>query len=227
MATYTATKSNTVRFKPGIMPEVNNGLVDTLRLASIMVDPRCVELFGRMANPRQDRLALDFPELRIQAVKQKLLELLSTDFFNNTAYSPMSQPNVSQWCEGVFFDVSVPREQRNWMWLAQKLQFIKSGMSTLLSNFNKSGDLANDMDDSERDRLFFENFCNRQAMWFWIYLAWDHGRNLPAWNTSLLPDEQRLELGVDSNSVVSASASQQDDVPNSLLIFCSFSFLLP
>jgi hypothetical protein len=86
------------------------------------------------------------------------------------------------------------------MWVAQKLQFIKTGMTTLLSNFKKSGDLANDMDDMERDRLFFENFCNRQALWFWIYMAWERGRNVPAWNTALLPDEHRLDLGADSGS---------------------------
>jgi hypothetical protein len=175
-------------------------MVDTLRLASIMVDPRCVELFGRMANPSQDRLALDFPELRIQAVKQQLLELLTVHYVNNHSFSPASQPNISQWCDGTAIDVRRPHESRSWMWVAQKLQFIKTGMTTLLANFNKSGDLANDLDDMERDRLFFENFCNRQAMWFWIYLAWDRGRNVPAWNTALLPDEQRLDLGADSGS---------------------------
>jgi hypothetical protein len=191
---------NAVRFKSGVIPEVNGAMVDTLRLASIMVDPRCVELFGRMANPSQDRLALDFPELRIQAVKQQLLELLTSHYVNNGDFSPLAQPNISQWCDGATIDVTRPHESRTWMWVAQKLQFIKTGMTTLLSNFKKSGDLANDMDDMERDRLFFENFCNRQALWFWIYMAWERGRNVPAWNTALLPDEHRLDLGADSGS---------------------------
>ena len=141
MVAYTSSKTNTVRFKAGIITDSNPALVDTLRLASIMVDPRCVQLFGRMANPTQDRLALDFPELRIQAVKQQLLEILAKDFFNNVNFSPSSQPDIQCWSDGADFDVSVPQEQRSWMWLTQKMQYIKQGMTTLLANFSKSGSI--------------------------------------------------------------------------------------
>jgi hypothetical protein len=139
MSAYTSSKTNTVRFKAGVITDTNPGLVDTLRLASIMVDPRCVHLFGRMANPSQDRLAIDFPELRIQAVKQQLLEMLAKDFFNNVNFSPSSQPDIRSWSDGADFDISVPQEQRSWIWISQKLQYIKQGMTTLLSNFSKSG----------------------------------------------------------------------------------------
>jgi hypothetical protein len=30
-------------------------------------------------------------------------------------------------------------------------------------------------------------------------MCWDHGRNVPSWNTSLLPDDQRLDVGIDVN----------------------------
>ena len=30
------------------------------------------------------------------------------------------------------------------------------------------------------------------------WLAWDHGRCVPAWNSSLLPEDQRLDLGAES-----------------------------
>jgi hypothetical protein len=222
MVAYTSSKTNTVRFKAGIITDSNPALVDTLRLAAIMVDPRCVQLFGRMANPTQDRLALDFPELRIQAVKQQLLEILAKDFFNNVNFSPSSQPDIQCWSDGADFDVSVPQEQRSWMWLTQKLQYIKQGMTTLLANFSKSGsiythamyaashaashhvprsesgDLENGMDDSERDMQFWEKFCNRQAEWFWIYMCWERGRKVPSWSTALLPDEWRLDVGVEN-----------------------------
>ena len=80
--------------------------------------------------------------------------------------------------------------------VSHKIAEIRTHMAVLLTNFGRSGDLANSLDHHDRDRQFFENFAKGQPMWFWIYLAWDHGRNVPAWNTSLLPDDESLELGV-------------------------------
>ena len=80
--------------------------------------------------------------------------------------------------------------------VAQKMAEIKQAMSTLLCNFNKSGDLANDLDDHSRDLLFFQNFAKSDPMWFWIYMAWNHGRNLPAWNVALLPESESFDFGV-------------------------------
>ncbi len=172
---YTQNKANVVKWKPGIVPEENPNLLDQLRLASIMIDPRfdsfflfiyyfmcsshvcrCMELFGRMANPSQDKIALEFPELRIQAVKQQLLQLLTDSFFNDFNFSPLHQPDVSAWYPGSNYDVSRPFERRTWIWIAQKLQFIKTGMTTLLSNFSASGNLSNDADDHTRDLKFFQ-----------------------------------------------------------------------
>ena len=31
-------------------------------------------------------------------------------------------------------------------------------------------------------------------------MCWDHGRNVPSWNTSLLPDDQRLDVGSDDRA---------------------------
>ena len=115
-----------------------------------------MDLFGRMANPSQDKIALEFPELRIQAVKQQLLQLLTDSFFNDFTFSPLHQPDVSAWYPGSNYDVSRPFERRTWIWIAQKLQFIKTGMTTLLSNFSASGNLANDADDHTRDLKFFQ-----------------------------------------------------------------------
>jgi hypothetical protein len=117
---------------------VNAGTQDTLRLAAIMIDPRCVELFGRMANPAQDRLALQFPELRANAIKQQLLQLLTTDFFNNPAFCPTHHADISNWCDAEY-DVSAPCETRSWIWVGEKIRYIKTGMTTLLANFTKSG----------------------------------------------------------------------------------------
>lgn len=154
-----------------------------------------------MANPQQDRIALEFPELRIQAVKQQLLELLTNQCFNDHNFNPQHQPDIAHWFPGSNYDVSRPHERRTWIWIAQKLQFIKTGMTTLLANFGKSGNLSNDTDDHARDLQFFEKFCNHQPLWFWVYMCWDHGRNVPLWNTSLLPEEQRLDIGDDTPSM--------------------------
>ena len=44
-------------------------------------------------------------------------------------------------------------------------------------------------------------FCNRQPMWMFIYLLWDHGRNANyAWNAILLPDNMRLDIGSGLNA---------------------------
>ena len=69
-------------------------------------------------------------------------------------------------------------------------------MTTLLCNFGRSGDLENDVDDHARDHKFFTQYAKGDPMWFWIYMAWDHGRNVPAWNVAMLPESESLDLGV-------------------------------
>lgn len=157
-------------------------------------------------------------------MKQKLLEELTTDFMNNSQFTPHVIPDISDWFPDNNFDVRFPHEHRTWIWVSQKMHFIKAGMSSLLANFATSGDNENDMDDHGRDLLFYQNFCHHQALWFWIYMCalvhqhvllfmsfqtcclylfsslrrcWDHGRNVPAYNTCLLPEDQRMEVGTD------------------------------
>ena len=215
LAKYTQSKANTIRWRPGVVAEENPNLLDQLRLASIMIDPRfvlfliasiyiyymnrCMELFGRMANPSQDRIAVEFPELRIAAVKQQLLQLLTDAYFNDMNFSPQHQPDIVSWFPGTNYDVSRPHERRTWIWIAQKLQFIKTGMTSLLANFMKSGNLAADADDHVRDLKFYTDFCHQQPLWFWVYMCWDHGRNVPAWNTALLPEDMRMDIGADDD----------------------------
>jgi hypothetical protein len=187
---------------------------------------RCADLLGRMANPRQDRLAVQLPELRIQAVKQMLLEELMNQYVNNVQFTPHVIPDISHWFPNNNFDVNMPHEHRTWIWVSQKMHFIKAGMSSLMANFHQSGDNANDIDDHSRDLEFYQNFCHHQALWFWIYMCpstssffiffisfqtcflnlfsslrrcWDHGRNIPVYNMCLLPDDQRLECGTDAD----------------------------
>jgi hypothetical protein len=162
-----------------------------------------------MANPAQDRIALDFPELRIAAVKQQLMEIFTSEYFNNCSFSPTHQPDITAWYPDSSFDVSRPHERRTWIWIAQKLQFIKTGMTSLLANFMKSGNLAADADDHVRDLKFFQDFSHQQPLWFWVYMCWDHGRNVPAWNTSLLPEDMRMDIGAEGDDDASSEAAKR------------------
>jgi hypothetical protein len=67
-------------------------------------------------------------------------------------------------------------------------------MSTLLSNFKKSGDLADESNHAAGDLQFWTCFAKSQPKWLWIYLAWDRGNNVPAWSVSLLPSEEQLDI---------------------------------
>lgn len=117
MTAYTALKTNVVRVRPGVLPAVNTTVQDTLRLASFMVDPRCVDIFGRMANPAQDRLALQFPTLRVVEVKQRLFQEFTTEFFMNPDVTPQSNPDISAWCHVDYCVARPPAADRNWIWV--------------------------------------------------------------------------------------------------------------
>jgi hypothetical protein len=69
-------------------------------------------------------------------------------------------------------------------------------MGTFLHNFNQSGDLENDVNLSARDSKFWSNFVNKQPMWMFIYLLWNHGEDSGfAWNAITLPASQQIDFG--------------------------------
>jgi hypothetical protein len=82
-------------------------------------------------------------------------------------------------------------------------------MSILMKNFNQSGHLENGADDFDRDTLFYDNFAKGDAVMFAIYLAWDHGRNMPPWNSTLLPPEMQLDIGAQTPAAQSTSSGQK------------------
>jgi hypothetical protein len=79
-------------------------------------------------------------------------------------------------------------------------------MSIVMKNFTGSGKLANDLNDIQRDLEFWNCFCHGDPVLFYVYMSWDHGRDIPAWNRALLPENQRLELG--SAQALAATAPQ-------------------
>jgi hypothetical protein len=158
------------------------------------------------------------PDLRIASHKQRIVERITNDYLNNPEFIPQANPTIADWCDCDFDASVVGKERRSWVWTAQKIQFIRTGMTRLMTNFNKSGDLVNDADCVARDLEFFEHFAKRDALWFWIYLCWNHGLNVPVWNLTSLPEgesldlggEERDETGVGETAVRSSSGSKKN-----------------
>jgi hypothetical protein len=209
LATYNITQNHVIRFKNGVFPEVSSVQLWTARVASIMVEPCLQEEFHAMANASTDRLAVHEPFLRINAAKQRALERITREYVNNPEFVPQSNPSIQEWCE-TDYDVSrVGSDHRSWIWVATKIQEIKTGMSKLMSRFNRSGEGENEVDDVVRDLDFFEHYARRDSLWMWIYLCWDRGQNIPSYNVALLPEEEQLDVGgdgeVDSRTPSSSS----------------------
>jgi hypothetical protein len=194
LATYNM-DNHVIRFKPGVLPEVSEVQQWTARLAACMVEPCLQEFFQSMCNANPGRLAVHEPDLRITSSKQRIVERITNDYLNNAAFIPHSNASVSAWCDTDFDSSVLGKERRSWVWTAQRIQFIKTGMTRLMANFNKSGDLVNDEDHVARDLEFFEKFAKRDALWFWIYLCWNHGTNIPVWNLTLLPEGESFDVG--------------------------------
>lgn len=127
---------------------------------------------------------------------------------NDALFVPAANANITCWAPDFFVNTGQAAETRDYGWIATEFTHMKTEMGLLMSNFNKSGDLANDLDDSARDTLFWNNFCKKQPLWMYIYMLWDHGRDSRyAWNAIILPDEQRMEFGLREELTPSQVAS--------------------
>jgi hypothetical protein len=167
-----------------------------------MREPALQFLFHDMANPMQSRGAME-NGMGVSEVRTHC-HMKFADSFNNTSLIPHYSVDVSLWVN-VMIDVSSPPFQKHWTWVAEAMQDIKKKMTIVLRNFNTSGNLANDRDDMRRDLQFWNEFCHGDATLFYIYMAWDHGRDVPAWNSALLPEDQRLDIGVQPQHQVAPS----------------------
>ena len=186
------------------------------RVGALMREPNLQSLFHEMANPLQTRQALE-EGAGVSAVRTRCY----IDFaaaYNNSNLCPHFAVDVSLWVN-VVIDVSVPPDNKPWIWVAEAMTEIKRKMTLTLRNFSTSGNLANDSNDMARDLQFWCDFCHGDPVLFYIYMAWDHGRDIPAWNSTLLPAEQRLDLGAGALAVnqqmtpVTSSASKGSKRP--------------
>ncbi len=200
--------NHVIKFKPGVFPEVSETQQWTARLAACMVEPCLQEMFHSMCNANPERLAVHEPDLRVASSKQRIVERITKEYVNNPKFIPQANPSVAEWCDTDFDSSVVGKEPRTWIWVGTKIQAIKTGMTRLMKAFNKSGDLVNDSDHVARDLEFFQKFAHRDALWFWIYLCWNRGIDIPVWNVTSLPEGESLDLGGDDpgeSAVVSSS----------------------
>jgi hypothetical protein len=209
LATYNIIHNHVIKFKPGVFPEVSEVQQWTARLAACMVEPSLQHLFHSMCNANPERLAVHEPDLRIASSKQRIVERITNDYLNNPRFFPQANPSVADWCDTDFDSSFVGKEPRSWVWVAQKIQAIKTGMTRLMKNFNRSGDLVNDADHVARDLEFYEKFAHRDALWFWVYLCWNRGCDIPVWNLTSLPEGESLDLGGEEREESALSSSSK------------------
>ena len=157
-----------------------------------MREPGLQNLFHEMANPLQTRQALE-EGAGVSAVRTRCY-IDFANAFNDKNFCPHFAVDVSLWVN-VDIDVSVPPFQKPWIWVAEAMAEVKRKLTLTIRNFMTSGNLANDSNDMARDLQFWCDFCHGDPVLFYIYMSWDHGRDVPAWNSTLMPAEHRLELG--------------------------------
>jgi len=175
------------------VPQISDTQLAQCRVGALMVESSLQDLLWHIANPPQDRTAIDNADARI-TVQRTLGYQQFAAYYNNLDFHPTMQPDVSQWLNARI-NVAVPSIQQTWIWVAETVQHLKTTIGRLMRNFNGSGKNANGADDVQRDLEFLQHFCNGNPVYFFVYMAWDHGRNMPQWNSSLLPPEQSLDLG--------------------------------
>jgi hypothetical protein len=88
-----------------------------------------------------------------------------TAMHNDVNFVPTAAADVTEYAPHFFLSVAQAAEIRDFAWISTTFQAIKTQMGIFLANFNKSGDLENDFNDSVRDVKFWTKFCNKQPMW--------------------------------------------------------------
>jgi hypothetical protein len=221
MQTYNKTKM--IYIKNGLFEDATSVQIDKCRLAALMVEPQMFAFLAAKSNPSQSRDHSDNPMLRATNINELCMKEM-TRLHNDPEFVPAANANITSWAPDFFVNTGQAAEKRDYGWISTEFTSMKSEMGALMSNFNKSGDLANESDDSTRDALFWNNYCKKQPLWMYIYMLWDHGRDSRyAWNAIILPDNQRMEFGLrEANQVPSQvtmtpprAATNNAQAPNS------------
>lgn len=184
--------SRKIKIKDGLFGKFTDLQSNTVRIALFMASTVAQPILHAMSNPDQTKRALDNAETRVVSTRSALYKQF-TDLFNSAAEPDTCIVHMMDFCG---FDVDCTRRLGEPMPLVQVssiMRDIKSHVSTLVNRFNSSGKGLNGLDSFDRDLDFYENYARGDALWFAIYLAWGHGRNIPAWNSIVLPEEEQLD----------------------------------
>lgn len=215
MAKYHSNKR--IRIKDGLFPKFTDVQTNKVRIAAFMVSACTQQLLHTMQNPPQCRAAIDESETRAVQVRTSCYQQF-TDIVNS-----VQSPDFPIIDMTPFNGITVCCAERlgdpmTLLDVSKTMSDLKRDMSKVMSNFNKSGEGLNGADDFERDRDFYDNFIRCDPVMFAVYLSWDHGRNIPAWNSTLLPEENQLDIGVgraapsDSGSKKKGRSTVQGDI---------------
>jgi hypothetical protein len=192
----------------GLFIDATPVMIDTCRLAALMIEPCMYKFLSEKSDPPQNRQASDTPALRASNLAQECLQEL-TRLHNDVNFVPEHNASITMYAPDIFISTAQPAEQRDYAWIATTFRDIKKDMGTLVQNFNSSGDLENGLGDADRDNIFWNNFAKKQPLWMYIYFLWDHGRNTAlAWNTIVLPEDQMLDVGANGRSEVRPRSPQ-------------------
>lgn len=170
-----------------------------VRIALFMASARAQPILHAMSNPEQSKSAIDNTETRVvqsrTALYQEFTDLVNSDEVPDKCCVDMVSFN------GIFVNctsrVGAPLTMLE---VCQSMRDMKRDMSIAMSRFLGSGKNANGNDDMERDIEFYDNYVKGNALHFAVYLAWNHGREIPAWNSTLVPVECQLDIGVSGAS---------------------------
>jgi hypothetical protein len=157
------------RITSGLFLDATAVQIDTCRLAALMVEPEMFTYLVEKSDPGQGRVHSDNPNLRAQALASNCMKKL-TAMHNDVNFVPTATCDVTDYAPHFFLTIAQPAEQRDFGWISTTFQGIKTQMGIFLGNFNKSGDLENDLNDSVRDAKFWTQFSNKQPMWYVILL---------------------------------------------------------
>jgi hypothetical protein len=179
----------------GLFPKFTEVQCNMVRVALFMASASAQPILHAISNPDQSRSALDNPETRVvqskTALYQQFTDLVNSDETPDRCIVDMTSFN------GILVDCTcLQGPPMPMVTVSCFMRDLKRDISMHMVNFEKSGEGVNGADDFDRDIDFYDNFVKGDPLLFAVYLAWNHGRNIPAWNSTLLPPNARLDVGV-------------------------------
>jgi len=88
-----------------------------------------------------------------------------------------------------------PKEAKTLVWMRDARATLRRLIGACKKGFNKSGKGEQGMAAADADTLFW-TFCHRDCLVMFMWIAWERGQRLPAHCSTILPEEQAVDVGV-------------------------------